>query len=82
MKKVRKTTRTFRCYLNQILNDYKVKVINRFKRLGMVDRVSEKLWMEVHNMVQEAIVKTIPKEKKYKNRNINNLRWHHFNDRK
>ena len=76
------TTRPFRYDLSQIPYDYTMEVTNRFKGLDLVDRVSEKLWMEVHNMVQEAIVKTIPKEKKYKNRNINNLRWHHFNDRK
>ena len=51
---------------NQILYDYKVEVRNRFKRLDLTDRVSEKLWMEVHDIVQETGIKTIPKKKKCK----------------
>ena len=43
-----------------------VKVMNRFKELDLVDRVSEELWMEVCNTVQEAVIKTIPKKKKHK----------------
>ena len=39
---------------------------NRFKGLDFIDRVSEELGMEVHNIVQEAVIKTIPKKKKYK----------------
>ena len=46
--------------------DYIVEVINRFKGLDLVDRVPEKLWMEVHNIVQEVVIKTIPKKKKFK----------------
>ena len=57
MKKVGKTTRQFRCDLNQIL---------RFKGLDLIDRVPGELWVEVHDIVQEAGIKTIPKEKKYK----------------
>ena len=39
---------------------------NRFKGLDLIDRVPEELWMEVHDIVQEAVIKTIPKKKKYK----------------
>ena len=64
MKKVGKTTKPFRYDLNQIPYDYIVKVMNRFKGLDLVDRVPEELWMEVHNIVQEAVIKTIHKKKK------------------
>ena len=40
---------------------------NRLKGLDLIDRVPEELWMEVHDIVQEAVTKTIPKKKKYKN---------------
>ena len=63
MKKVGKITRLFSYDLNQIPYDYTVKVMNRFKGLDLLDRVSEELWMEVHNIVQEAVTKTIPKKK-------------------
>ena len=43
-----------------------VEMMNRFKGLCPVDRMSEELWMDVHNIVQEAVTKTIPKKKKYK----------------
>jgi len=43
-----------------------VEVTNRFKRLALIDRVPEELWTEVHNIVQETVIKTIPKKKKYK----------------
>ena len=66
MKKVRKTTRPFRYDLNQIPYDYTVEVTNRFKGLDLIDRVSEELWTEVHDIVQEAVFKTIPKKKKCK----------------
>ena len=46
--------------------DYTVEVMNRLKRLGLADRVPEKLWTEVHNTVQEAVTKTIPKKKECK----------------
>ena len=52
--------------LNQILYDYTVDVTNRFKGLSFIDRVPEELWMEVHDIVQEAGFKTIPKKKKCK----------------
>ena len=64
LKKVGKTTRPFRYNLNQIPYDYMVEVTNRFKGLGMIDRVPEELWMAVHDIVQEAVIKTIPKKKK------------------
>ena len=64
MKKVGKTTRTFRCDLNQITYIYTVEVTNRFKGLDLIDRVPGELWMEVCDIVQEAVIKTIPKTKK------------------
>ena len=63
MKKVGKTARPFRYDLNQIPYDYTVKVTNRFKGLDLIDRVPEELWMEVPDIVKEAVIKTIPKEK-------------------
>ena len=61
------TTRPFRYDLNHISYDYTVEVTNRFKGLDPVDRVPEELWTEVHNIMQEAVTKTIPKKKKFKN---------------
>ena len=66
LKKVGKTTRPFRYDLNQILYDYTVEVTNRFKGLDLIDRVPEKLWTKVCDIVQEALIKTIPKKKKCK----------------
>ena len=66
MKKVGKTTRQFRYDLNQIPYDYTVEVTNRFKGLDLIDRMPEELWTEVRDIVQEAVIKTIPKKKKYK----------------
>ena len=66
MKKVGKTTRPFRYDLNQIPYDYTVEVTNRFKELDLIDRVPEELWIEVHDIVHEAGIKTIPKKKKCK----------------
>ena len=63
LKKVGKTTRPFRYDLNQIPYDYAVEVTNRFKGLDVIDRVVIELWMEVHNIVQEAGIKTILQEK-------------------
>ena len=51
---------------NQIPYKYTVEVINNFKRLDLVNRVPEELWAETHNIVQEAVSKTIPKKKKNK----------------
>ena len=66
MKKVGKTTRPFRYDLNKIPYDYTVEVKNRFKGLDLIDRVPEKLWTEVHDIVRETGIKTIPKKKKCK----------------
>ena len=64
MKKVGKTTRPFRYDLNQLLYDYTVEVTNRFKGLDLIDRVPEELWMEVLDIIQEAVIKIILKKKK------------------
>ena len=70
LKKVGKTTRPFRHDLNQIPYDYTVEVTNRFKGLGLIDRAPEELWMEeVHDIAQEAGIKTIRKKKKCKKQN-------------
>ena len=66
MKKVGKTTRPFGYDLNQVPYDYTVEACNRLKGLGLIDRVPDELWMEVRDTVQEAGIKTIPKEKKCK----------------
>ena len=66
MKKVGKTTRPFRYDLHQIPYDYTVEVTNRFKGLDLIDRVTDELWMEVPDIVQEAVIKTILKKKKCK----------------
>ena len=65
-KKVGKTTRPFRYDLNQIPYDYTVEVTNIFKEFDLIDRAPEELWMEVRDIVQEAVIKTIPKKKKCK----------------
>ena len=65
-KKVGKTTRQFRYDLNEILYNYTMEVTNRFKGLDLIDKVPEELWMEVRNIVQEVVIKTIPKKKKCK----------------
>ena len=66
LKKVGKTTRPFRYDLNQIPYDYIEEVTNRFSGVDLIDRVPEELWMEVHDIVQEAVIKTIHKKKKGK----------------
>ena len=66
LKKVGKTIRPFRHDLNQIPSNYTVEVTNRFKGLDLIDRVPEELWMEVHDIVQQTGIKTIPKKKKCK----------------
>ena len=63
LKKIGKTTRPFRYDLNHIPYDYTVEVMNRFKELDLVDRVPEELFMQVHNIVQEAVTKAVPKKK-------------------
>ena len=66
LKKVGKTTGPFRYDLNQIPYDYTVEVRNRFEGLDLIDRVPDELWNEVHDIVQETGIKTIPMEKKCK----------------
>ena len=66
MDKVGKTTRPFRYDLNQVPYDYTAEVRNRFKGLYLTDRVPEELWTEVHDIIQEKGIKTVPKKKKYR----------------
>ena len=66
MKTVGETTRLFRYDLNEIPYDYTVEVRNRFKGLDLIDRVPDELWTEVHDIVQETGIKTIPMERKCK----------------
>ena len=66
MEENRETTRLFRYDFNQIPYNYTVEVTNRFMRLDLIERLPEELWMGVHNIVQEAVIKTIPKQKKGK----------------
>ena len=75
MKKVQKTTGPFRYDLNEIPYDYTVEVTNRFKGLDLIHRVPEKLWMEVHDIVQEAGIKTISKKKKCKKKKTKMIVW-------
>ena len=66
MKKVGKITTPLRYDLNQIPYDYTEEVRNRFKGLDLIDRVPDELWNEVHDIVWETEIKTIPMEKKCK----------------
>ena len=66
LKKVGKTTRPIRYDLNQIPYDYAVEVTNRFKELDLIDTVPEEQWMEVHDIVQEAVIKIIPQKRNVK----------------
>ena len=66
LKKVGKTTRPLRYDLNQTPYDYTVEVTNRFKGLDLIERGPEELWMKVRDIVEEAVIKTIPKKKKCK----------------
>ena len=69
MKKIGKTTRPFRYDLNQIPYNCRVEVTNRFKGLDLIDRVPEELWLEACDIVQEAVMKTIPKKRNAKRQN-------------
>ena len=69
LKKVGKITRPFRYDLNQVPYDSTVEVRNRFKGLGLIDRLPDELWTEVRDIVQETGIKTIPMEKKCKKQN-------------
>ena len=60
------TTRPFRYDLNEIPYNYTVEVTNRFQGLDLIDRMPDELWTEVHDIVQEALIKTIPEKKKCK----------------
>ena len=64
-----KASRPFRYDLNQIPYYYTVEVTNRFKGLELIDRLPEELWMEVHDIVQEAEIKTIPRKRNPKRQN-------------
>ena len=66
MKKVGKITRPLRYDLNQNPYNNTVEVTNRFKGSDLIDKVPEEPWMEVCDIVQEVVTKTIPKKKKYK----------------
>ena len=66
LKKTGETARPFRYDLNQIPYDYTEEVTNRFKGLDLIPRVPEELWMEVHDILQETLIKTAPKKKKCK----------------
>ena len=66
LKKVKKTTRPFRSDLNQIPYDYTVNMTNRFQGLDLIDTMPDEVWTEFHNIVQKAVIKTIPKKKKCK----------------
>ena len=69
MKKVGKKIRLFKHDLNQIPYDYMVEVTNRFKGLELIYRVSEDLWKEVHDIVQEVVMKTSPEKRNAKRQN-------------
>ena len=69
LKMVGKTTRPFRYDLNQIPYDYTVEVRNRFKGLDMIDTVPDEQGNEVHDIVQETGIKTIPKKNNAKKQN-------------
>ena len=64
LKKVGKTTRPFWYDLNQIPYNYTVEVTYRFIGLDLIHRVPEEPWLEICNILQEAVTKTIPKKKK------------------
>ena len=66
MKKVGKTTRPFRYNLNQIPYDYTVESDKQIQGINLIDGVPEELWIKVHDIVQESMIKTIPKKKKCK----------------
>ena len=69
MKKVGKTTGPFRYDLNQIPYDYTMEVRNRFKGLGLIDRVPDELWMEVHDIVQEKGARSFLRKRNGKKQN-------------
>ena len=70
LKKVGKTTRPFRYDLNQIPYNYTAEVTNRLTGLNLINRVLEELWMEVHGIIQEEVIKTIPPKKEMQKGNM------------
>ena len=64
MKNIGETTTPFKYDLTQIPNDYTEEVRNRYKGLDLIDRLPDEPWTEVHDIVQEAGIKTILKKKK------------------
>ena len=70
LKKIGENTRPFRCDLNQIPYNYTVVVTNRFKGLDLIDKVLEEPWTEVHNIVQEAEIKTISQKEMQKGKMV------------
>ena len=69
LKKVGKTIRPFRYDLNQITYDYTMEVTNRFSGIDLIDRVPEELWMEVHDILQEAVIKSPARNRNAKRQN-------------
>ena len=69
LKNVEKTTRPFRYDLNQIPYDYTVEVTNRFKGLGLINRVPDELWTEIHDIVQETGIRPSPRKRNVKKQN-------------
>ena len=69
MNKIGKTTRPFRCDLNQIPYDYTVEVRNRFKGLVLIDRVPDELWMEVHDLYRRQESRPFPRKTNAKKQN-------------
>ena len=69
LKKVEETTRPFRYDLNQIPYNFTVEVTKRFKEFDLIERVSEELWTEVHDTVQERGSKIIPQKRNAKRQN-------------
>ena len=69
MKKVGQIIRLFRYDLNKTLYDYTVEVMNKLKGLDLVDRVPEEVWMKVHNIAQEVVIKTYPSKRNAKRQN-------------
>ena len=69
MKKVGKTTRPFGYELNQIHSDYTVEVRNRFKGLDLINRVSDELWSEILDIVQETGKRPSPRKTNAKKQN-------------
>ena len=66
LEKVGETTRSFRYDLNQTPYNFIVEVTNRFKGLDLIDKVSEEIWTEILDTLQESVIKTIPKKNKCK----------------